>query len=209
MNKGSHILFIVHRKELSYQIENTLKTWCRFNSCRYSFRKTCKNILSELTPPKIIVTDETHHSRAKTYKDIYDYFPNALRIGFTATPWRANGRGFTDIYDEMVKGPTVEWLINNHKLADYDYKSVVLADESKLKKSSTGDFTKQSMDKAIPKAIYGDIVGNYKKYANGQKLFFTHIVLKQVKISQNNLEMLVFTQNMLMLKQVRLKEMKL
>lgn len=25
MNKGSHILFIVHRKELSYQIENTLK----------------------------------------------------------------------------------------------------------------------------------------------------------------------------------------
>ena len=33
----------------------------------------------------------------------------------------------------MVKGPTVEWLINNHKLADYDYKSVVLADESKLK----------------------------------------------------------------------------
>ena len=61
----------------------------------------------------------------------------------------------------MVKF-TVEWLINNHKLADYDYKSVVLADESKLKKSSTGDFTKQSMDKAIPKAIYGDIVGNYK-----------------------------------------------
>lgn len=109
----------------------------------------------------------------------------------------------------MVKGPTVEWLINNHKLADYDYKSVVLADESKLKKSSTGDFTKQSMDKAIPKAIYGDIVGNYKKYANGQKLFFTHIVLEASKISQNNLEMLVFTQNMLMLKQVRLKEMKL
>lgn len=60
------------------------------------------------------------------------------------------------------------------------------------------------MDKAIPKAIYGDIVENYKKYANGQKLFFTHIVLKQVKISQNNLEMLVFTQNMLMLKQALL-----
>lgn len=64
------------------------------------------------------------------------------------------------------------------------------------------------MDKAIPKAIYGDIVGNYKKYANGQKLFFMHIVLKQVKRLQNNLEMLVFTQNMLMLKQVQLKEMK-
>ncbi|MGC9652068.1 DEAD/DEAH box helicase family protein [Staphylococcus warneri] len=90
--------------------------------------------MHKLTQPKIIVTDETHHSRAKTYKDIYDYFPNALRVGFTATPWRANSKGFTDIYDEMVKGPSVEWLINNNKLADYDYKSVVLADESKLKK---------------------------------------------------------------------------
>ena len=89
--------------------------------------------MHKLTPPKIIVTDETHHSRAKTYKDIYEYFPNALRVGFTATPWRANSKGFTDIYDEMVKGPSVEWLINNNKLADYDYKSVVLADESKLK----------------------------------------------------------------------------
>ena len=37
------------------------------------------------------------------------------------------------------------------------------------------------MDKAIPKAIYGDIVGNYKKYANGQKLFFTHIVVEASK----------------------------
>ncbi|ASN72792.1 hypothetical protein 7F16_2 [uncultured Caudovirales phage] len=178
VNKGSHILFIVHRKELSYQIENTLKKHgVDLTHVDILSEKRAKNILSELTLPKIIVTDETHHSRAKTYKDIYDYFPNALRVGFTATPWRANGKGFTDIYDEMVKGPTVEWLINNHKLADYDYKSVVLADESKLKKSRTGDYTKKSMDNAIPKAIYGNIVENYKKFANGQKtILYAHSV---------------------------------
>ncbi|MCG1570851.1 DEAD/DEAH box helicase [Staphylococcus epidermidis] len=186
VNKGSHILFIVHRKELSYQIENTLKKHgVDLTHVDILSEKRAKNILSELTPPKIIVTDETHHSRAKTYKDIYDYFPNALRVGFTATPWRANGKGFTDIYDEMVKGPTVEWLINNRKLADYDYKSVVLVDESKLKKSSTGDYTKQSMDKAIPKAIYGDIVENYKKYANGQKtILYAHSVEASENIAE-------------------------
>ncbi|MGZ2417172.1 superfamily II DNA or RNA helicase [Staphylococcus caledonicus] len=178
LNKGSHILFIVHRKELIYQIENTLKKHgVDLTHVDILSEKRAKNILSEITPPKIIVTDETHHSRAKTYKDIYDYFPNALRVGFTATPWRANGKGFTDIYDEMVKGPSVEWLIKNNKLADYEYKSVVLADESKLKKSSTGDYTKKSMDNAIPKAIYGNIVENYKKFANGQKtILYAHSV---------------------------------
>ncbi|PTK63351.1 helicase [Staphylococcus haemolyticus] len=186
VNKGSHILFIVHRKELSYQIENTLKKHgVDLTHVDILSEKRAKNILSELTPPKIIVTDETHHSRAKTYKDIYDYFPNALRVGFTATPWRANGKGFTDIYDVMVKGPSVEWLIKNNKLADYEYKSVVLADESKLKKSSTGDYTKKSMDNAIPKAIYGNIVENYKKFANGQKtILYAHSVETSEKISE-------------------------
>lgn len=178
VNKGSHILFIVHRKELSYQIENTLKKHgVDLTHVDILSEKRAKNIMDKLTPPKIIVTDETHHSRAKTYKDIYDYFPNALRVGFTATPWRANGKGFTDIYDVMVKGPSVEWLIKNNKLADYEYKSVVLVDESKLKKSSTGDYTKKSMDNAIPKAIYGNIVENYKKFANGQKtILYAHSV---------------------------------
>ncbi|MGX0628269.1 superfamily II DNA or RNA helicase [Staphylococcus haemolyticus] len=178
VNKGSHILFIVHRKELSYQIENTLKKHgVDLSQVNILSEKRAKNIMHKLTPPKIIVTDETHHSRAKTYKDIYDYFPNALRVGFTATPWRANGKGFTDIYDVMVKGPSVEWLIKNNKLADYEYKSVVLADESKLKKSRTGDYTKKSMDNAIPKAIYGNIVENYIKFANGQKtILYAHSV---------------------------------
>ena len=35
--------------------------------------KRARNLLSELTEPKIIVTDETHHSRAKLIQK-YDYF---------------------------------------------------------------------------------------------------------------------------------------
>ncbi|MGK8517838.1 DEAD/DEAH box helicase [Staphylococcus arlettae] len=178
VEKGGHILFIVHRKELIYQITNTLNTHgVDLNHVDILSEKRARNILQKLTSPNIILTDETHHSRAKTYTEIYDYFPNALRLGFTATPWRSNGKGFTDIYDEMVEGPSVEWLISNNRLADYDYKSIAMADTKKLKKSSTGDYTKKSMDEAIPKAIYGDIVGNYKKYAQGQKtILYAHSV---------------------------------
>ena len=94
VEKGGHILFIVHRKELIH--------------VDIFSEKRARNILQELTPPTIILTDETHHSRAKTYTEIYEYFPKALRLGFTATPWRSNGKGFTDIYNEMVEGPSVE-----------------------------------------------------------------------------------------------------
>ena len=178
VNKGSHILFVVHRRELINQIKNTLtKHGVDLSMVDILSEKRARNLLNQLTEPKIIVTDETHHSRAKTYTEIYEHFPNALRVGFTATPWRSNGKGFTDIYPQMVEGPTVEWLIKNERLADYEYKSVVLADESKLKKSSTGDYTKKSMDEAIPKAIYGNIVENYKKFANGQKtILYSHSV---------------------------------
>lgn len=178
VEKGGHILFIVHRKELIMQITNTLNTHgVDLSHVDILSEKRARNILQKLTSPTIILTDETHHSRAKTYTEIYDYFPKALRLGFTATPWRSNGKGFTDIYNEMVEGPSVEWLIENKRLADYDYKSIVMADTEKLKKSSTGDYTKKSMDEAIPKAIYGDIVGNYKKYADGQKtILYAHSV---------------------------------
>jgi superfamily II DNA or RNA helicase len=37
---------------------------------------------------RTIVTDETHHSSAASYRRIYDAFPAATRIGLTATPYR-------------------------------------------------------------------------------------------------------------------------
>ena len=176
--RKNRVLFIVHRRELIFQITNTLATHdVDLTQVDIYSEKKAKSNLENIKTPSIILTDETHHSRAQTYKDIYNHFDKALRLGFTATPWRASGKGFTDIYPHMVEGPSVRWLIDNQKLAPYKYKSVVLADTDKLKKNSQGDYTKKSMDDAIPKAIYGDIVGNYQKFADGQKtILYAHSV---------------------------------
>ncbi|RIN77814.1 DEAD/DEAH box helicase [Staphylococcus simulans] len=176
--RRNRVLFIVHRRELIFQITNTLnRHGVDLSQVDIYSEKRAKNNLHAIQTPAIILTDETHHSRAQTYKDIYNYFDKALRLGFTATPWRASGDGFTDIYPHMVEGPSVRWLIDNQKLAPYKYKSVVLADTKKLKKNSTGDYTKKSMDDAIPKAIYGNIVENYRKFADGQKtILYAHSV---------------------------------
>ncbi len=40
--------------------------------------------------------------------DIYDYYPDALLLGFTATPIRLSGEGFKDVYNAMVEGKSVK-----------------------------------------------------------------------------------------------------
>lgn len=178
VQNGGRVLFIVHRKELVEQIASTfLKHEINMNQVRIDTVVKTRNRLSTIEEPTLIITDETHHSRAKTYREIYDYFSNAWRLGFTATPWRMSGKGFEDIYDVMVKGKSVQWLIDNDSLAPFDYYSVNLADLDKLKQSSTGDYTKKSMDDAVTKAIYGDAVQHYKELANNQQaILYAHSV---------------------------------
>lgn len=176
--KKGHILFMVHRKELAEQItESFIQNEVDLNRCTIMTVGKIVNRLETLPKPSLIITDETHHSLAKTYKQIYDYHNDVARLGFTASPWRMNGAGFQSVYDSMVEGPDVAWLIENGFLAPYDYYSINLIDESKLKKSSTGDFTKDSIDDAVGRTIFGDVIENYNKLAKGkQAIVYCHSV---------------------------------
>ena len=115
------------------------------------------------------MVDEAHHSLAKTYEKIFNHFKNAHVLGFTATPVRLSGKCFKDIYDDLVLGPKISWLIENHYLAPYTYYSVNLIDQTKLKKSSTGDYTHKSIENAGKNIVYGDVIQSYLKFANNTK----------------------------------------
>ncbi|WP_373781837.1 DEAD/DEAH box helicase, partial [Jeotgalibaca porci] len=176
--KNGHVLFMVHRKELIEQITGSFHTnEVQMENTTIMTVGRIVNRLDQLPKPSLIITDETHHSLAKTYRDIYDYYEDVPRLGFTASPWRMSGQGFTDVYESMVEGPQVEWLIENNFLAPYKYYSVNLINEDKLKKSSTGDYTKNSIDDAISGTIYGDVIQNYRKLADGkQAIVYCHSV---------------------------------
>lgn len=178
VEKKGHILFMVHRKELIEQItESFVKNDVDLNHCTIMTVGRISNRLGRLAKPTLIITDETHHSLAKTYRTIYDFYKDVPRLGFTASPWRMSGQGFTEVYESMVEGPQVEWLIENNFLAPYKYYSVNLINEDKLKKSSTGDYTKNSIDDAIGGTIYGDVIQNYRKLADGkQAIVYCHSV---------------------------------
>ncbi len=168
-NKGGKVLFLAHRRELLDNIVETL------NDNDVDLSKVivlsavmAKNRLVTLPSLSLIVTDEGHHGKAKTYKAIYDHFSDVPRLGFTATPWRMNGEGFKDIYDEMVEGPTIQWLIDHHNLAPYRWFSIPLIDRAKVDfKNMTREAESSAKLFESDATIQGDIIGNYKKYANG------------------------------------------
>lgn len=174
--KGGRVMFTVHRQELVSQIIQTFKAnGVNLDLCTIMTVGKIKNRMDHLPKPNLIITDETHHSKAKTYQQIYEFYADVPRLGFTASPWRMNGAGFEDVYETMVEGPTVEWLIANNKLAPYTYYSVKLVNDQKLKKSSTGDYTNKSIDDAIGKTIFGDVVKTYQDKVNGQKtIIYAH-----------------------------------
>lgn len=172
------VMFMVHRKELVEQITQSFKAnEVDLSRCTIMTVGKIAHRLDKLPKPTLIICDESHHSLAKTYKKIYEYYSEVPRLGFTASPWRLSGKGLGDVYESMVEGPDVKWLIDNHYLAPYKYKSVTLIDSKKLKKSSSGDYTSKSIEDSIGNTIFGDVVENYRKFSDGkQAIVYAHSV---------------------------------
>ena len=48
--------------------------------CDIGMVQTYTRHLDRLSKPSLIITDENHHSLATTYKKIYDYFSDVMRV---------------------------------------------------------------------------------------------------------------------------------
>jgi superfamily II DNA or RNA helicase len=77
-------------------------------------------------PVGLIITDECHHAAAASYRKIYDAFPDALRLGVTATMARGDGRGLGSVWDDVVFQRSVLWMISKGYLTDVRTKRVDL-----------------------------------------------------------------------------------
>jgi superfamily II DNA or RNA helicase len=124
--------------------------------------------LDKLAEPEIIVIDEIHHVKSNSYMNILNYWPNAKVLGLTATPQRIDGKGFDDIFDELILGPTMKQLIEAGFLSDYEYYAPESVDMEGVKKTG-GDYNaKESVDRVDRKVITGSAVEHYRKYADHQ-----------------------------------------
>jgi superfamily II DNA or RNA helicase len=168
--KGNYVLFLVHRKELCDQIEGTFTSLgIPKENYKIGMVQTIVRRLDKMAKPSLIITDESHHGLAASYRKIYDYFNDVLRLGFTATPIRLNGSGLGDINDILIEEVDAEWLIQNNFLSPYKYYAPKLIDTSLLKLNNLSEFSNNSIDKAMEKTIYGDVVEHYQNLAAGEQ----------------------------------------
>ena len=168
--KGNRVLFLVHRKELCEQITGTFTAQgVDMDLCSVSMVQTVSRHIDKLPEPRIIITDEAHHSTAASYKKIYAAFPDACRLGFTATPCRLNKGGLGEVYDKLITSVTTQWLIEHNYLSPYKYYSVKLADTSGLH-IKAGDYKADEIAELMQnKEIYGETVKQWEKLAKNKK----------------------------------------
>jgi superfamily II DNA or RNA helicase len=101
-------------------------------------------------------------------------FPNARGLGFTATPVRSDGKGLgrhaDGVFDEMVQGPPMRWLIDNGFLTPYRlFCPPNDIDLSDVPVTAAGDFSPDRLRRAVHKSkLVGDIVQHYLRVARGK-----------------------------------------
>ena len=162
--KNPCVWIVVHRRELVEQIKETLAKQLdsslfpfpfSLNTRVFSIQWLSKHYQEMEGRPSLIIIDEAHHAVAKTYKEVMDAFPEAKKLGLTATPCRLNRRGFTDLFDVLLQSWSYNKFIADGWLSLYDYMSVREENEdwrlvnSLKKRGADGDFSLKEMSEKL------------------------------------------------------------
>ena len=166
-NPMEKVWIVAHRRELVSQIDETVR---KFHSNSTSNTSSLLSSVKAMSiqwlmrhydeieeEPGMIVIDEAHHALAKTYKEMWERFPNAKFLGLTATPCRLNGKGFTDLFDVLVQSWSVPEFISKGRLATYDFVSIKSDGvtqrliDSLQKRGADGDYQNKEMDMLLNK----------------------------------------------------------
>ena len=166
-NPKEKVWIVAHRRELVSQIDETVRKFHSYSSSKTSSLLSSVKAMSiqwlmrhydEIEEePGMIVIDEAHHALAKTYKEMWERFPNAKFLGLTATPCRLNGKGFTDLFDVLVQSWSVPEFISKGRLATYDFVSIKSDGvtqrliDSLQKRGADGDYQNKEMDMLLNK----------------------------------------------------------
>ncbi|WEV51646.1 DEAD/DEAH box helicase [Lactobacillus sp. ESL0731] len=185
--KGNRVMFIIHRKEVLEQAKATFKEQdVDPDLATMGMVQTLTRRVNKLPVPNLILIDEGHHALAKSYQNILNKFPQAFVLFFTATPVRTGRLQLDQVADDIVLGQSIKELTENGYLAPFRYfEPPNDFDASKLKRSSTGDYTNKSMDEAMSSTIYGHIVKQYKRIAQGmQAVVYTYSIESAINVAK-------------------------
>lgn len=183
---NNRVMFLIHRKEVLQQAVKTFNNQdVNPDLLTAGMVQTLTRRVDKLPIPDVILVDEAHHALAKSYQRILNKFPQAIVLLFTATPHRTGRVQLDRIADDIIVGQSIHELTEKGFLAPFRYFQPPGDFDSKLlKRGSTGDFTNDSMQQAMSTKIFGHIVKQYKRIADGmQAVVYTYSVDSAIKIA--------------------------
>lgn len=168
-NINYRILIIAHRSELIEQSSRSLDKYRIKHGVLAGTMKDKRDLtqaiqvasIQTITHPAnqcliddlkfdFIIIDEAHHAIANSYQKLWDFCPDAKKLGVTATPWRMNNSGFAQIFDAYIPSMSIKDFIKKGWLATYQYYSIP---------------TNAELVKSIESIREFDIEGDYKNSA--------------------------------------------
>ena len=175
------VWIVAHRRELVEQIEDTVARYgikpndgiVKVKSIQWLSRHW-EDLGDE--QPSLIVIDEAHHALAETYKELWLRYPNAKKLGMTATPCRLNRKGFTDLFEVLITSNGIADFIRQGWLSPFDYVSIRPNSEDQRlidgleKRGADGDFQVKEMDAVLNRRpTIERLYESVRQYANGKK----------------------------------------
>ena len=175
-------IFLVHRKEL---LDQTALAYQRDGlefgliSPDYDFRPASHLIASIDTliarrsrfegfmkSARLLVFDEAHHAVAQKWRTVRALAPNSMLLGPSATPWRTNGEGLGDFFDDVAMAPSMKALIEMGWLAP----ARVFKPPMKMRslagvKKRLGDYAINELSKAVNLSEVNQAVVAYHQMA--------------------------------------------
>lgn len=178
-SRGLPVLFLAHRKELIDQASARLDQFQvphgvimaghrRHNPMHAVQVASVQTLARRQKPPAaLVIVDEAHHARARTYQQILDHYPSAPVIGLTATPWRTDGKGLGELFAETVAPAGIRELTEEGYLVPATGWAFDVPEMSRVKKRA-GEYDQRGMELAMGSSVIsGHIVEYYLSRSAG------------------------------------------
>ncbi len=189
VREGSGVLIVTHRRELVEQIKGSLPPAppegkgdgpeVIVTSIQKLSRTDSPSVplgKQGAWKPSLVIVDEAHHALAKTYRKLWEWWPEAKFLGLTATPCRLSGEAFTDLFDTLLQSWTIQEFIDKGWLSDFDYVSAAPDSEAMRlvaalnKRGADGDYQAKQMATVmdVPESV-AHLYDTYKAFMDGKK----------------------------------------
>lgn len=172
--------YLVYVYAPTIEVREQLDELMKANGSNNKTKGVVEDFNNDNDAPDYLLIDEAHHSEADTYQLLFEKYPKAIKIGFSATPERLDGKGLDNSYQNIIIGKTVRELIDSHVLSDYKYYAPSTSDS--LHYSINPKYLEvggETFFKAVKKAssyekkIYADVLKTWlEKGENKQTILF-------------------------------------